>query len=92
MDNANLMPSNFSSSVNAFDVNCGPQSEMILSGSLNCLYKFSRSRRAVSSEVSSERLVTTKLESYPSASGRSVIKSIGQLAKGCRDFSPSVGM
>ena len=52
VDNADLMPSNFRSSVNAFDANCGPQSKIILSRSPNCLYKFSRSRCAVSLEVS----------------------------------------
>ena len=104
MDNADLIPSSFKSSVNAFDANCGPRSEMILSGSPNRLYKFSRSKHAVSSEVSVllqgskitpfERpwSTTTKMESYPSASGRSVIKSIEQLANGHRDFGPSVGM
>ena len=88
MDNANLMLSSFKSSVNAFDANCGPQSEMILSGSPNRLYKFSRSKRAVSLEVSIllqgskitpfERpwSTTTKMESYPSARGRSVMRSI----------------
>ena len=98
------MLSSFKSSVNTFDANCGPQSEMILSGSPNRLYRFSRSKRAVPSEVSVllqgskitcfERpwSTTTKMESYPSASGRSVIKSIEQLANGRRDFGPSVGM
>ena len=81
MDNADLMPSSFRSSVNAFDVNCGPRSEIILSRSPNCLYKFSRSKRAVSSEVSVllqgskitpfERpwSTTTKIELYPSVGG-----------------------
>ena len=104
MDNADLMPSSFKSSVNAFDANCGPRSEMILSRSLNRLYKFSRSKRAVPSEVSIllqgskitpfERpwSTTTKMESYPTAGGRSVIKSIEQLANGRRDLGPSAGM
>ena len=35
---------------------------------------------------------TTRMESYPSADGRSVIRSIEQLAKGLVDFAPSVGM
>ena len=34
----------------------------------------------------------TKIESYPSAKGRSVIKSMEQLAKGLVDFAPLVGM
>ena len=104
MDNADLIPSSFRSSMNAFDANCGPQSEIILSGSPNCLYKFLRSRCVVSSEVSIllqgskitpfERpwSTTTKIESYPSVGGRSVIKSMEQLANGHRDFGPSVGM
>ena len=33
------------------DENCGPLSEIILSGSPNCLYRFSKSSFAVSSEV-----------------------------------------
>ena len=98
------MPSSFKSSVNAFDANCGPRSEMILSESPNHLYRFSRSKRAVPSEVSVllqgskstpfERpwSTTTKMESYPSAGGRSVIRSIEQLVNGRRDFGPSVGM
>ena len=52
VDNADLMASSFRSSVNTFDANCGPQSEIILSGSPNRLYRFSRSRHAVSLEVS----------------------------------------
>ena len=104
MDNADLMPSNFKSSVNAFDANCGPRSEMILSGSPNGLYKFSRSNHAVPSKVSVllqgskitpfERpwSTMTKMELYPSVGGRSVIKSIEQLANGRKDFGPSVGM
>ena len=104
MDNANLMPSSFRSSVNAFNANCGPGSEIILSRSLNHLYKFSRSRHAVSSEVrvllQGSKITPfkrpwstmTKIESYPSAGGRSVIKSIEQLAKGRRDLGPLVGM
>ena len=35
---------------------------------------------------------TTKMESCPSAGGRSVIKSMEQLAKGRSDRAPSVGM
>ena len=104
MDNTDLMPSNFKSFVNAFDANCEPQSEMILSRSPNCLYKFSRSKRAVSLEVSillqGSKITPfkrpwstmTKIESYSSAGGRSVIKSMEQLANGRRDFGPSVSM
>ena len=39
VDRADLIPSNFRSSINAFDENCGPRSEIILSGSLNLLYR-----------------------------------------------------
>ena len=35
---------------------------------------------------------TTRIKSCPSAGGRSVIKSIEQLANGLVDFVPSVGM
>ena len=99
------MPSNFRSSVNAFDANCGPQSEIILSGSPNCLYKFLRSRHAMSSEVSvllqgskitpfkKPWSTTTKMELYLSAGGRSVMRSIEQLlVKGHRDLAPSGGI
>ena len=77
---------------------------MILSGSPNRLYKFSNSNRAVSSDVRVllqgtkitpfERpwSTMTKIESYPSAGGRSMIKSMEQFANGHSDFAPSVGM
>ena len=77
---------------------------MILSGSPNRLYKFSNSNQAVSSDVrvllqgtkitpfKRPRSTTTKIESYLSAGGRSVIKSIEQFANGHSDFAPSVGM
>ena len=37
MDKADLMPKIFSNSLNEFDANCGPLSEMILSGNPNLL-------------------------------------------------------
>ena len=37
VDSADLIPSSFKSSINAFDANCGPLSEIILFGSPNCL-------------------------------------------------------
>ena len=37
VDRDDLIPSSFRSSINAFDANCGPRSEMILSGSPNLL-------------------------------------------------------
>ena len=90
--------------MNAFDANCGPWSDMILSGSPNCLYRFSRSSFAVPSEVSvllhGSRITpldrpwstTTRIESCPSTGGKSVIRSMEQFAKGQVDFAPSVGM
>jgi hypothetical protein len=77
---------------------------MILLGSPIRLYRLSISNCAVSSEVSVllqgikitpfERpwSTTTKIESCPSAEGRSVIKSMEQLAKGQVDVAPSIGM
>ena len=97
------MPRRFRSSLKAFDANCGPLSEIILSGSPNRLYRFSKSSFAVSSEVRVllqgskitpfERpwSTTTRIESYPSAGGRSVIKSMEQFAKGRVEVAPSVG-
>ena len=37
VDSADLIPRSFRSSMNAFDANWGPLSEMILSGNPNCL-------------------------------------------------------
>ena len=97
------MPRRFRSSLKAFDANCGPLSEIILSGSPNHLYMFSKSSFAVSSEVRVllqgskitpfERpwSTTTRIKSYPSAGGRLVIKSMEQFAKGRVEVAPSVG-
>ena len=51
MDSADLMLSSFSSSTNALEANCGPRSEMILSGNPNLLYRFSSRSFPVSSAV-----------------------------------------
>ena len=37
VDSADLIPKSFSSSMNALEANCGPRSEMSLSGSPNLL-------------------------------------------------------
>ena len=104
MDRTDLIPSSFRSSINTFDANCGPRSEIILSGSPNLLYKFSSRSLAVPSMViillHGIRITpllrpwstTTKIESKASIGGRSVMKSIEQLANGRVDLAPSVGM
>ena len=51
MDSADLIPRSFSNSTNAFDVTCGPWSEMILSGMLNLLYRLSSNNLVVPSAV-----------------------------------------
>ena len=91
---AEVIPSNFIISWNALAANWGPQSEIILSGSPNRLYRLSSRSCAAPSAVSVfvqgikitpfERpwSTTTKIESKLSTGGRSVIRSIEQLAKG----------
>ena len=90
MDSADLMPSSFSSLTNALEANCGPQSEIILSGSQNLLYKFSSKSFPVSSAVMvllhgmmitpllRPWSTTTKIESKLLIEGRLVMKSIEQ--------------
>ena len=51
VDNAEFIPSCFINSRNAFDANCGPLSEMILSGNPNRLYKISSKSLAVLLDV-----------------------------------------
>ena len=104
MDSADLTPSSFRSSRKALDANWGPLSEIILSGSPKRLYRFSNNNLAVCSEVivllhgtriipfESPWSTTTRIESYPSACGRSVIKSIEQFANSLVDVAPSVGI
>ena len=103
MDNADLTPRSYSISTNAFDANCGPRSEMILSGKPNLLYKFLSSNLAVPLAVIvllhgmritplvSPWSTMTRIESKPSTGCKSVMRSIEQLANGHVDFAPSVG-
>ena len=81
----------------ALEANWGPWSDIILSGNPNHFYKFSNSNLPVSSAVIvllqgvkitplvSPWSTMTNIESNPFIGGRSVIKSIEQLAKGCVD-------
>ena len=76
------------------EANWGPQSDIILSSSPNHLYRFSNNNLPVSSAVivllqgvKITPLVIpwstmTNIESKPSTGGRSVIRSMEQLAKG----------
>ena len=76
------------------EANWGPQSDMILSGIPNHLYIFSNNSLPVSPAVIvllqgvkitplvSPWSTTTNIESKPFTGGRSVIKSMEQLAKG----------
>ena len=103
MDSTDLTPKSFSILTNTFDANCGPQSEMILSSKLNLLYKFSSSNLAVPSAVIvlshgmritplvSPWSTTTRIESKLSTGGKSVMRSIEQLANGHVNLAPSVG-
>jgi len=90
VDNADLTFKSLSNSLKELEVNCGPLSEIILSGSPNHLYRFSSKNLPVSSAVIvllhgmritpfvSAWSTMTKIESKPSAGGRLVIKSIEQ--------------
>ena len=103
MDNDDLTPNSLRSSIKAFDANWGPQSDMILSGSLKRLYRFSNNSCAVSSAVIvfehgiriipfvNPWLTTTRMESCPLTGGRSVMKSMEQFAKRRVVEAPSVG-
>src|ERR1700735_2969036 len=91
------------SSLKPCEANCGPLSDMILSGNPNLLERLARSNRPVSSAVKvllqgiritpfeSPWSTTTNRESNPSAGGRSVIKSMEQCAKGRVETAPSEG-
>ena len=83
------MPNFFISSRNIREVNCGPQSERILSGSPNHLKTLSRIIVAVVLEVApifeqGMRIIpfirlwstTERIESRPQMGGKSVIKSM----------------
>ena len=48
MDNADLMFKSLSNSLKELEANCGPLSEIILSGNPNCLYRFSSKNIPVS--------------------------------------------
>ena len=51
MDNADLTFKSLSNSLKELEANCGPLSEIILSGNPNRLYKFSSKNLPVSSAV-----------------------------------------
>ena len=51
VDKDDLIPNNLRSSTKAFDANWGPRSDIILSGSPKCLYKFSNYSCAVPSAM-----------------------------------------
>jgi hypothetical protein len=98
------MFNNFSSSWNAWAANLGSLSEMILSGSPNLLKRLSHKSVAVPSHVivfvQGHKIIPferpwstkTRIESYPSTGGRSVIKSIEHLVNGLVLFTPSIAM
>jgi len=48
VDNADLMFKSLSNSLKELEANCGPLSEIILSGNPNCLYRFSSKNIPVS--------------------------------------------
>ena len=89
-----VIPNNFSSSTKDLEANWGPQSEIILSGNPNRLYKFSSNSQPVSLAVIvflqgvkitplvSPWSTMTKIESNPLTGGKSVIKSMEQFANG----------
>jgi len=90
VDNANLTFKSLSNSLKELEANCGPLSEIILSGNPNHLYRFSRKNLPVSLAVivllHGIRITSfvnawstmTKIESKPLAGGKSVIRSIEQ--------------
>ena len=101
---AEVILSNFIISWNALAVNWGPQSEIILSRSPNCLYRLSSRSCAAPSAVRVfvqgikitpfERpwSTMTKIKLKLLMGGRSVIRSIEQLAKGQVTFAGSIGI
>ena len=76
--------------MNAFDANCGPRSDMSLSGSPNLFYRLLSKSFSVPSAVivllKGRRITpllrpwytTTRIESYSFTVGKSVMKSIEQ--------------
>jgi hypothetical protein len=99
-----LIFNSFNSSWNAWAANLGSLSEIILSGNPNLLKKLSHKSVAVFSHVivfaqghkitPFKRLqsTTTRIESYPSTGGKSMIKSIEHLANGLVLFAPSIAI
>ena len=97
------MPRSFKSSQNDCEANCGPQSEIILFGNPNLLYRLSKSRVATCSAViifEHGRRITpfvrpwftmTNRESSLFTTGKSVIMSIEQYCKGSGCLSPFSG-
>ena len=92
----------FKSSWNACAANLGSLSEIISSGSPNLLKRLSHKSMAAPFQVNAlaqghkitpferPQSTMTRIESYPSTSGRSVIKSMEQWAKGLVVFAPSI--
>jgi hypothetical protein len=90
--------------LNALAVNCGPQSDNILSGKPNHLYKFLCKRLPILSIVTvlvvGQKITPferpwstmTKIESLYSAGGKSMIKSMLQCANGQVVIAPSTGI
>ena len=88
----------------AFAVNRGSRSDIIESGIPNRGKRLSTNSWAMSSWVAvftvgmnitpfvSPWSTTDRIASHPSLSGKSVIRSIEQFAKGLSDFAPSMGI
>ena len=99
-----MIPSNIIISWNDCAANWGPQSEIILLGNPNHLYKLSSRSCAAPSVVNvfvqgikitpftRPWSTMTKMESKLLTGGRSMIKSIEQLVKGLVTFADSIGI
>jgi hypothetical protein len=99
-----LIFNSFNSSWNALAANLGSLSEIILSSSPNLLKRLSRRSVALPSHVivfiqghkitpfERPRSTMTRIESYPSTGGRSIIKSIVHLTNGLVLFAPSIAI
>ena len=100
MDSDEVTPNRRSSSRKDLAANCGPLSEIILSGRPKHLYKLSRSSLVVPSAVSvllQESKITpfvrpwstmTMIESYPCEGGRLVMRSMEHCANGRSEVDP----
>src|ERR1700733_6172830 len=98
------IPNCFPISRNALEANCGPRSDITLSGSPNRLYTLSRRSSTVPSAVivllQGHKITpfvrpwstTTMIESYPCDIGKSVMKSIEIWAKGRPVPDPLIGI